>query len=146
MGGYISSFLCNIVGFAYPTYASFKALESDDKDDDSQWLCYWIVYSLFSVVESFTDFFIFWVPFYYEGKLVLLLALQFPQLKLASTIYHSYIRPILKANEAQIDSAMSDAANNLRQRGSSLVTEKGPQVITGIMQGMAAAAQNTKKE
>lgn len=60
MGGYISAMLCNIITLPYPIYASFKAIESDDKTDDTQWLTYWVVYSTFSVIESFTDALIFW--------------------------------------------------------------------------------------
>jgi len=34
MGGLLSNF----AGFLYPAYMSFKALETDDKEDDKQWL------------------------------------------------------------------------------------------------------------
>ncbi len=27
----------NFVGFSYPAYASFRALETEDKNDDKQW-------------------------------------------------------------------------------------------------------------
>jgi receptor expression-enhancing protein 5/6 len=29
--------LTNILGFVYPAYASFKAIESNNKEDDVQW-------------------------------------------------------------------------------------------------------------
>ena len=35
----------NVVGFVYPAYMSFKAIETeDDVDDDIQWLTYWVVF------------------------------------------------------------------------------------------------------
>jgi len=33
-------FICDMTGFAYPTYMSFKAIETEDKEDDKQWLTY----------------------------------------------------------------------------------------------------------
>lgn len=54
-----------------PTWSlipSIKAIESTAKEDDTQWLTYWVVYGLFSVVESISDAFLFWFPFYYIGK------------------------------------------------------------------------------
>lgn len=47
---------------------SIKAIESKNKEDDTQWLTYWVVYGLFTVVEAFSDIFLFWLPFYYVGK------------------------------------------------------------------------------
>ena len=55
--------LANIVGFVYPAYCSIKALESTVKNDDTQWLTYWVVFAAFSVVEYFADFIAGWVGF-----------------------------------------------------------------------------------
>ena len=53
--------LANTVGFLYPAYCSIKALESSVKNDDTQWLTYWVVFAFFSVVEYFADFIAGWV-------------------------------------------------------------------------------------
>ena len=45
-----------------------KAIDSVDKDDDTQWLTYWVVYAAFGIIEYFTDIFLSWVPFYFLAK------------------------------------------------------------------------------
>ena len=51
----------------------FKAVESPQGDDDTQWLTYWIVYSTFNILEYFTDLILFWIPFYSLLKVVVIL-------------------------------------------------------------------------
>ncbi|CAG8439382.1 13752_t:CDS:2 [Funneliformis caledonium] len=34
--------LSNLIGWVYPAYISFKAIETTDKADDTQWLTYWL--------------------------------------------------------------------------------------------------------
>ncbi|EPB67463.1 TB2/DP1, HVA22 family [Ancylostoma ceylanicum] len=63
--GALAQILSNIVGFAYPAYRSIKAVRSPIKEDDTQWLIYWIVFASFSII----DFSIFsTVPFYWLFK------------------------------------------------------------------------------
>jgi len=120
-----ASLVANLVGFVYPAYASFKALESPGDEDDKLWLTYWVVYSSFSVLEFFSDWLLFWLPFYFLLKLIFLVYLFVPRYKGAVVIYDNIIRPILKRHEAQIDQkineysekgkkAASDLANNAR--------------------------------
>ena len=44
-----------VVGYLYPSYCSFKALQTPSDDDDKQWLTYWIVMAFFTGVESLLD-------------------------------------------------------------------------------------------
>jgi receptor expression-enhancing protein 5/6 len=60
--------LCSIVGFIYPAFKSFEVIESKTRGDDTQWLIYWVVYAFFAVIESFSDFLLYWIPFYYAFK------------------------------------------------------------------------------
>lgn len=45
MFGALSRVAVALVGLAYPSYLSFKAVESPAKTDDVQWLTYWTVYA-----------------------------------------------------------------------------------------------------
>eukprot|EP01025_Chloroclados_australasicus_P039791 TRINITY_DN4140_c0_g1_i4.p1 TRINITY_DN4140_c0_g1~~TRINITY_DN4140_c0_g1_i4.p1 ORF type:complete len:156 (+),score=30.74 TRINITY_DN4140_c0_g1_i4:113-580(+) len=94
---------CYIVGLLYPTYNSFKAIESTSADDDKQWLTYWVVYSLISLVELFAEWILEWIPLYFEAKLVFLAWLIAPQTKGALMLYEKFIRPFLQENMAAID-------------------------------------------
>lgn len=48
---FLGVFTTNLIGFAFPAYASIKAIESERKDDDTKWLTYWVVYSYFYLSE-----------------------------------------------------------------------------------------------
>jgi len=106
--------LCNLVGFAYPIYASFKALKTKQSEDDAQWLTYWIVFAFFSLIESFTDFFLFWIPFYYLFKMLMLVWLYLPQTRGADVVFKKVIDPMLSKYEKQIDSGLNKGTESIQ--------------------------------
>ena len=74
-----------------------------------KWLVYWVVFAFFSLIESFIDFLLYWIPFYYAFKLAFLLWAMLPQTKGAKFLYDSFLKDFLKKNESRIDAAMADA-------------------------------------
>ena len=42
-----------MIGFGYPAFKSFQAIETKSKGDDTQWLVYWVIFAFFSIVETF---------------------------------------------------------------------------------------------
>jgi receptor expression-enhancing protein 5/6 len=107
MFGFGAQLLCNAIGFLYPAYMSIKALESSNKDDDTQWLMYWVVFAGFSVGEFFADILVSWVPFYWLSKCVFLIWCMAPGLNGSSLIYKKIILPYFLKHETKVDSIVS---------------------------------------
>ena len=67
-------------------------------------MMYWIVFALFSAVESFTDpLGTIFIPFYSEMKVVLLLYLSLPLTRGSGVVYRRWIHPLLCSREEEID-------------------------------------------
>ena len=92
--------LCNLIGFFYPVYASLKAIESEEKEDDTRWLIYWVIYAMFTILETFTDVLLYWIPFYFAFKLGFLVWLMLPGHNGAELVYKKVLKPFITKSAA----------------------------------------------
>lgn len=110
-------------GTLYPAYRSYKAIRTKNVREYVKWMMYWIVFALYSFVETLADVFIsFWFPFYYQLKIVFIIWLLSPWTKGASILYRKWIHPTLCKHEQDIDAmleqAKSESYNQLVRLGS----------------------------
>ena len=108
MGG--MKLVSDLIAFVYPAYMSFKAVESAETTDDTQWLTYWVVFSVFSIVENITAFFVSWIPFYYFIKIGFFMWLYHRECCLVSFRCISAVAEALSSRHAPILSAQRNSA------------------------------------
>ncbi|KAL8167091.1 hypothetical protein V2J09_008590 [Rumex salicifolius] len=77
-------------------YASVIAIESPSKEDDEQWLAYWILYSFLTLIEILIQPLLEWIPIWYTAKLLFMGWLVLPQFRGAAFIYERFVRDKVK--------------------------------------------------
>jgi receptor expression-enhancing protein 5/6 len=87
--------ITNVVGVIYPGYMSLKALNNKDTMEDMLWLSYWIWYGLFTMFESITDLFLFWIPMYEFIKMGFYIYLYAPNTKGSLFLYRKVLQPLV---------------------------------------------------
>ena len=114
--GFGSSFLQFLVGFLYPAYMSFKAIENTkETDDDKLWLTYWVVFSFLYVFDGIISYVLSIIPFAGLLKIPFIIWLFHPKTKGALLIYNRVVRDLLRKYEGQIDSGIAKAQKALNE-------------------------------
>jgi len=87
----------NMIGFLYPAYMSFKALEGGKSidGDATQWMTYWITFCSINLTEDTFPFLARSISFFYVIKVLLVIWLYHPKTTGAQLIYSKGLRPYL---------------------------------------------------
>mmetsp|Transcript_19965 Transcript_19965/g.24207 ORF Transcript_19965/g.24207 Transcript_19965/m.24207 type:complete len:222 (+) Transcript_19965:197-862(+) len=132
IGAGISRVLCHLLGYFYPAYQTFKAVQGNDEMIYTQWLTYWIVNTYFTVFELIGDNFVSqWFPLYYEAKVALLVWLVTPQFMGATKIYRGILAPYMTHFETDIDNKVKE----FQQQSAEHIGNLGRESIKKIQQG-----------
>ncbi|RNA19134.1 receptor expression-enhancing 1-like isoform X2 [Brachionus plicatilis] len=92
-----------VLGTLFPAYRSYKAIKNKDVREHIKWMMYWIVFALFTTLETFSDIFFSWFPFYYEIKILFILWILSPATRGSSLLYKKLVHPLLNSREKEID-------------------------------------------
>lgn len=140
----ISSLLSRVIslglGTLYPAYASYKAVRTKNVKEYVKWMMYWIVFALFTSMETVTDIFLsWWFPFYFEIKIILLIWLLSPATHGSSILYRKFVHPALVRREQKID-AMLESAQTQSYNTAMELGQRGVRYVTGlVMEGAVRA-------
>ncbi|XP_072965766.1 protein HVA22-like [Typha angustifolia] len=94
--GHLHSLAGPTITLIYPLYASVRTIESAAKDNDEQWLAYWILYTFLTLMEMVAGPILYWFPLWYPIKVVFAAWLVLPQFMGASFLYEKFVREQLK--------------------------------------------------
>jgi receptor expression-enhancing protein 1/2/3/4 len=89
--------------YLYPSYRSYKALDSKNFTDAQEWLCYWILIGILTIPLLISNSILNWFPFYYELKLLFSLWLIFPKTKGHLTLFYNYVVPYMDKFNVKVD-------------------------------------------
>lgn len=145
----ISRIVILVFGTLYPAYASYKAVRTKNVKEYVKWMMYWIVFALFTTLETFSDVLLSWLPFYYEVKIVFVLWMLSPLTKGSSFIFKKFVHPNLARREKDIDEMIAQARTQgyttlltLSQRG---LTYASQMVVRTALMGQSKLVDHLRR-
>ncbi|XP_062299068.1 receptor expression-enhancing protein 3 isoform X1 [Scomber scombrus] len=137
-----------LFGTLYPAYYSYKAVKTKNVKEYVRWMMYWIVFALYTVVETITDLTLAWFPLYYELKIAFVIWLLSPYTRGASLIYRKCLHPLLSSREREIDDYIVQAKErsyetmvNFGKQGLSIAATAA---VTAAVKGQGAITEKLR--
>lgn len=112
--GFLSRALVVLAAYVVPAYRCFKAMEYKGAQRLRFWCQYWMVITIFTVLEGFLDAFVSWMPLYTSLKVFFIIYLWHPQTEGATPLYQSTVRPTVVLHQGKIDDFLEDAKDFAR--------------------------------
>ncbi|KAJ8013656.1 hypothetical protein DPEC_G00032070 [Dallia pectoralis] len=144
----ISRSVVLVFGTLYPAYYSYKAVKTKNVKEYVRWMMYWIVFALYTVVETITDLTVAWFPLYYEIKIAFVIWLLSPYTRGASLIYRKCLHPLLSSREREIDEYIVQAKErsyetmvNFGKQGLSIAATAA---VTAAVKGQGAISEKLR--
>ncbi|KAM6951803.1 receptor expression-enhancing protein 3 [Aplochiton taeniatus] len=144
----ISRSVVLMFGTLYPAYYSYKAVKTKNVKEYVRWMMYWIVFALYTVVETITDLTLVWFPLYYEIKIAFVIWLLSPYTRGASLIYRKCLHPLLSSREREIDEYIVQAKErsyetmvNFGKQGLSIAATAA---VTAAVKGQGAITEKLR--
>lgn len=141
-----------VVMLAYPLYASVSAIESPFKEDDTQWLTYWVLYSFLQLIELGFERILYWIPLWYTVKLVTVAWLVLPQFHGAAFVYENYVKKFISGSAPTRTETLTPQQRQLivrmspqaRASVSAFISEYGPAAFDSVITTATSQAVQNK--
>lgn len=106
---YVASPRSTITGFAYPTYTTYRLVESKaDATAMRGCMVYWAVFGVFTLCEGIIDAFLSWVPLYSIARVGFQVWLYTQNFAGAHLVYNTAVVPLFNRVDAVIDVVASE--------------------------------------
>ncbi|GLT30687.1 hypothetical protein SLA2020_054780 [Shorea laevis] len=114
MGSFLSRIFIMVLGYAYPAFECFKAVENSEPETNQLlfWCKYWILVAILTVCERVGDTLLSWLPLYSGAKLGFFIYLWYPKAKGTASVYDSFVRPYLKEHQGEIERSLLELKRN----------------------------------
>uniref|UniRef100_A0A7S0Z3J5 Receptor expression-enhancing protein n=1 Tax=Hemiselmis tepida TaxID=464990 RepID=A0A7S0Z3J5_9CRYP len=157
----VSRVICILVGHVYPLYRTFKACNVPDGAASidgkklvalRRVLAFWAVHGSFTFAEYFVDWLVWWLPMYYEAKILFLLWLVYGHFEGAVWIFDNLIVEALNQHQGDIDASLERSRDAMRkgsgklmgylfENGASLAAEAIRKSQSMVMEGVASGGK-----
>lgn len=138
--GVVSEVTCHFLAYVFPAYQTFKAVRTDEVEQYTKWVTFWIVNTYFTVFEILGgEALTTQLPYYFPLKVLVLALLLFPPFNGAAAIYAYLLAPAMLRYEDGIDRRVErlqekgeEAMGRMKKKGGEKLEELSR---AGIRQG-----------
>lgn len=121
------------VFFFYPSYKSFKAVDSGDMRRIQKWLVYWTSFGFVYVFQSVVVYFLGWIWGIEILRAVLLVYVLHPRTDGDQVLYDSVIEPMVTKYRQEIDRFVHSARSSVKDKFEQGKAYAGDKVVKNLL-------------